>query len=132
MVPSTFVKHCSYTTNFRVYSRPFLGETIAPNLMPQILKKIFLLEIVRNDICLGGIVFPTGGMGGVPPLAKDLLIPPPGKIPSQYIPLTEAVVFGPVPFLFLTSYSLYTQVLRILIFIDIQYLQNVVFSFEKE
>ena len=38
----------------------------------------------------------------------------------------------------LTSYSLYTQVLRhivlctlILILIDVQYLQNVVFSFEK-
>ena len=31
----------------------------------------------------------------------------------------------------LTSYSLYTQVMLVLILIDVQYLQNVVFSFEK-
>ena len=31
----------------------------------------------------------------------------------------------------LTSYSLFTQVVTILILIDVQYLQNVVFSFEK-
>ena len=31
----------------------------------------------------------------------------------------------------LTSYSLYTQVMLILILIDAQYLQNVAFSFEK-
>ena len=31
----------------------------------------------------------------------------------------------------LTSYSLYTQVIPILISIDVQYLQNVVFGFEK-
>ena len=31
----------------------------------------------------------------------------------------------------LTSYSLYTQVILILILIDVQYLQNVDFSFEK-
>ena len=31
----------------------------------------------------------------------------------------------------LTSYSLYTQVITILILIDVQYLQNVDFSFEK-
>ena len=53
--------------------------TIAPNLISQILKKKILLEIVTNDICLGGTVFPTGGMGGVPPLVPDLLIPPSRK-----------------------------------------------------
>ena len=31
----------------------------------------------------------------------------------------------------LTSYSLYTQVMLIIILIDVQFLQNVVFSFEK-
>ena len=39
------------------------------------------------------------------------------------------VVFAPVQFL--TSYSLNTQVMLILILIDVQYLQNVIFSFEK-
>ena len=57
---------------------------------------------------------------------------PPGKIHPQQTPPTKSVAIGPVPFSFLASYSLYTQVLRILIFIDIQYLQNVVFSFEKD
>ena len=31
-----------------------LGATIALNLVPLVLKKIFLLEIVKNGICLGG------------------------------------------------------------------------------
>ena len=44
------------------------------------------------------------------------------KFPPQQIPLIKAVIFGPVPSLFLTSYSLYTQVLQILIFIVIQYI----------
>ena len=73
-----------------------------------------------------------GGWGESPHWSQICSFPPPGKIPPQQIPLTKAVVFGPVPFLFLTSYSLYTQVLQILIFIDIQYIfTNVVFSFEK-
>ena len=62
---------------------------------------------------------------------KICSFPPPGKIHPQQTPPTEAVAIGRVPFLFLASYSLYIQILRILIFIDIQYLQNVVFSFEK-
>ena len=41
-----------------------------------------------------------------------------------------AVVIAPVPFLFLTSYSLKTQVMLILILNDAQYLPNA-FSFEK-
>ena len=38
-----------------------------------------------------------------------------------------AVVIDPLPFLILTSYSFYTQVMVILVLIDVQYLQNVVF-----
>ena len=60
-----------------------MGVTIAPNLISQILKKNILLEIVTNDICSGGTVFPTGGMADVPPMAEDLLIPPPAKIPHS-------------------------------------------------
>ena len=35
------------------YSRHLLGATIAPNLLPLVLKKLFLLEMVKNGICLG-------------------------------------------------------------------------------
>ena len=61
-------------------------------------------------------VFPTGGMMGKPPLAKNLLIPPPGKNhPIDILPppspllflcynpiktLFLAVIIAPVPFLF--------------------------------
>ena len=38
-----------------------------------------------------------------------------------------AVVVDPVPFLNLTSYFFYTQVMLILILVDVQYLQNVGF-----
>ena len=37
----------------RPYSRRLLGGTIARNLLPWVLKKIFLLEVVKNGICLG-------------------------------------------------------------------------------
>ena len=37
----------------RAYSRPLLGATIETNLVPWVLKKIFLLEMVKNGICLG-------------------------------------------------------------------------------
>ena len=36
------------------YYRPLLGAIITPNLVPCFLKKIFSLEMVKNDICLGG------------------------------------------------------------------------------
>ena len=36
-------------------SKPLLGATIAPNLVPWVLNKIFPLEMVKNDICLGGV-----------------------------------------------------------------------------
>ena len=38
----------------RAYSRPLLGVTIAPNLVTWVLKKIFSLEMCRNDIYLWG------------------------------------------------------------------------------
>ena len=40
----------------RTYSRHLLGAAIAPNLVPLVLKKIFLLEMVKNGICLGGVI----------------------------------------------------------------------------
>ena len=38
----------------RAFSRPLLGVTIAPSLVPCVLRKIFSLEMVKNDTCLGG------------------------------------------------------------------------------
>ena len=38
----------------RAYSTHLLGATIAPNLVSWVLKKIFSLDMVKNDICLGG------------------------------------------------------------------------------
>ena len=97
-------------------------------------------------------------LGGFPsPPAKTLLILPiPGKIPPVdfphqiFVPPPKinslpnqmtiviikkktsflGVVNAPVPFLF-QSYSLYTQVMLILILIDVQYSQKAVFRFEK-
>ena len=42
-----------------------------------------------------------------------------------------AVVIAPVTFFILPSYSLYSQVMLISILINVQYLKNIVFSFEK-
>ena len=39
----------------RAYSRPLLSATIVPDLVPWILRKIFSLKMVKNDICLGGV-----------------------------------------------------------------------------
>ena len=50
---------------------------------PNFERKILILEIVTNDICLGGTVFSTGGMGGVTPLAEDQLIPTTRKNPTS-------------------------------------------------
>ena len=36
------------------HSRPLLGATIAPSIVPWVLKKKISLEMVKNDICLGG------------------------------------------------------------------------------
>ena len=38
----------------RAYSSPLLGVIIAPNLVLWILEKMFSLETIKNDICLGG------------------------------------------------------------------------------
>ena len=40
--------------NVKAYSRHLLGATITPNQVPLVLKKLFLLEMVKNGICLGG------------------------------------------------------------------------------
>ena len=50
-----------------------------------------------------------------------------GLIKSSFL----AVIITPLPFLFLTSYSFYTQDMLILNLIDVQYLQNVIFILEK-
>ena len=47
-----FLPKCN--TIARAYSRPLLGVTITPNLVLRVLKKIFLLEMVKGDICLKG------------------------------------------------------------------------------
>ena len=35
------------------YSRPLLGVTITPNLVPWVLRKIFSLKMIEYDISLG-------------------------------------------------------------------------------
>ena len=45
-----------FTIISRAYSGPLLGATIAANLMPWFFKRIFSLEMVKNDICLGGAI----------------------------------------------------------------------------
>ena len=47
----------SIFSDSRAYSRPLLGATIATNLVVWVLRKIFSLEMVKNDICLGGATF---------------------------------------------------------------------------
>ena len=81
-------------------------------------------------------------MGGVPPPAKTLLIPPstPHQIfisspksiqPNKKIKTSFlVVVIPPVP-LVLISYSFETQIMPILILINVQYSQNAVFNFEN-
>ena len=39
----------------RAHFKPLLGATIAPNLVPWIFKKIFSLEMAKNDIYFGGV-----------------------------------------------------------------------------
>ena len=40
-------------TLYRAYSRHLLSATIAPDLVPLVLKKIFLIEMVESGIFLG-------------------------------------------------------------------------------
>ena len=87
------------------------------------------------------LVFPTGGMVGIPLPAKNLLILPlptkflfpPAK--SQFNPIKKNVVFicshCSCTIFVLLSYSFETQIKLILVLIDVQYSQNAVFSFEK-
>ena len=71
-------------------------------------------------------VFSTKGMGRVSaPLTKNLLSPcQPVKIPPSCSHCSCTIFI-------LLPYSLYAQVMLILMLINVQYLQNVVFSFEK-
>ena len=48
-------QHC----DSRAYSRYFLGATIASNLVPRVWIKMFSLEMVENDIYLGGTSVPS-------------------------------------------------------------------------
>ena len=85
-------------------------------------------------------VFPTGEMGESPNQQKICLFTPPHQIfilshqksiqPNKKIKTSFlAVVIASVPFLI--SYSFETQIMLILILIDVQYPQNAVFNFEK-
>ena len=97
-------------------------------------------------------VFSTGGMGRVSaPLTKNLLsprqpvkiLPSRQKVPhlytnkqfSCYNPPYKIFIFScshcSCTSFILLPYSLYAQVMLILMLINVQYLQNVVFSFEK-
>ena len=89
-------------------------------------------------------VFLTGAMGECPPPAKNLLIPP-SPANFYYLPTKSqfnlinkiktsflAVVIAAVATIFvLIFYSLETEIMLILILIDVQYSQNAVFSFEN-
>ena len=71
------------------------------------------------------------------PLWHQRLISPHQITISCYNPINpikpafSTVVVPPLPIFILSSFSLYTQVMVILILIDVQYLQNVVFTLEK-
>ena len=87
------------------------------------------------------LVFPTGGMVGIPLPVKNLLILPlPTKFlfpptKNQFNPIKKNVVFicshCSCTIVVLLSYSFETQIMLILVLIDVQYSQNAVFSFEK-
>ena len=51
----------------RAYSRHLLGATIAPNLVSRVLKKIFLLITVKNDIRLVGASKPNALFSKIAP-----------------------------------------------------------------
>ena len=87
------------------------------------------------------LVFPNGGMVGIPlpdknllilPLPTEFLFPP---TKSQFNPIKKNVVFicshCSCTIFVLLSYSFETQIMLILVLIDVQYSQNAVFSFEK-
>ena len=61
-----------------------LGATIAPNLVPWLLGKIFLLEMVKNDICLGG-ESKQNALFSENMLQKNALIPPMSRIGSGLV-----------------------------------------------
>ena len=76
---------------------------------------VFKIKTLSQD-------FPTGRMGGFPHQSETCFFSLPGKIRLSRFPPTIPI---------LTSYSLYAQVMVILLLIDAQYLQHVNCSFEK-
>ena len=56
---SCFILDTTFSARFksvlmvRVYFRPLLGAIIAPNALSLVLKKIFILGMSKNGICLG-------------------------------------------------------------------------------
>ena len=84
--------------------------------------------------------FPYWGDGEVPPPTKNLFIHPlstkllfpPTK--SQFNPINKNIIFSYSHCsctIFVLIYTLVKQIILILILIDVQYSQNVVFNFEK-
>ena len=51
---TTYHKSKRHST-IRAYSRPLLGVTLATNLLPWVLKKIFLFEMMKNGVYLGSV-----------------------------------------------------------------------------
>ena len=80
-------------------------------------------------------VFPFCGMGEVLPIAKFCQFLPHLSLNNNFHVITQKQLQFYLQSLllyhFLTSYSLYKQIMLILILINVQYLQNVFFSFEK-
>ena len=100
------------------------------------------LLYIKKPVCKVYTGFSLLGGWGSPPPTKNLPIHPPPhhifisshqksmqtnkKIRMEFLD----VVIAPVPFFF-NSYSFETQIMLILILIDVQYSQNAVFSLEK-
>ena len=97
-----------------------------------LIKVVFEHILVRSDVCLECLTY-------VPPLPKNMLIPSPHleKLsPSITIhPKKNNFIFRcshcSCTIFILTSYSLYTQVMLILLLINVQYLQNAAFSLKN-
>ena len=68
---------------FRAYSRSLFGATFTPNLAPWVLKKIFSLEMVKNNFCLGGASKQNVFSENVP--WKIAAIPPMSKIGPDFV-----------------------------------------------
>ena len=105
------------------------------------------LVYVQQHLCSWYSVFPNESDEGSPLQVKHFLSPPPRKSPIRFLfpsptkssfPLlnNNLRVINQKNVIFSCSHctctSLYTQVMLIWILINVRYLQNVVFSFEKD